>query len=393
MTRRYFPLFDSLRGIAALSVLTFHVVLMTPLLGAGPVGRVAAVLGSVGVLLFFAISGFLLYRPYVAAKVDGRPGPALGQFLRRRALRILPAYWVILTVMVVYPAVRLDGGFWRYYGFLQLYDRDTISLGMPVAWSLCVEVTFYLALPLWAWALRRRGLRAEWLALAAVAAAGLVLQLLAVDHDRLYVLSRTLLGQAPFFAIGMGLAVLSVLATHRADEPPAARLAERHGAWAWLGAGGALAGLALLVTEPGIAGLVEQNALLGVDGTALRLALSLLFVGLLVVPAAFGDGRRDVSRRVLAWRPLVWVGMVSYSVYLWHLPVAELLALDAVPTQFDAHGLGLVGDIGFFETPVLWLLTAAITLVLSAISFRWVELPFIRRAGSASPALPPAREW
>src|SRR4051794_30370828 len=94
---RYFPLFDSLRGVAAMLVLTFHVVLITPL-GLETFGRPAQVFGFVGVELFFVISGFLLYRPFVAARVEGRAPQPLKVFFRRRALRILPAYFVILTI-------------------------------------------------------------------------------------------------------------------------------------------------------------------------------------------------------------------------------------------------------------------------------------------------------
>lgn len=395
MTRRYFPLFDSLRGVAALSVLTFHVFLMTPALGHGPAGRTAEVFGSVGVLLFFVISGFLLYRPFVAARTDGRPPPSLAVYGRRRALRIIPAYWAILTLLAIYPGVHgpFSEDFWRYYGFLQLYDDDTVALGLPVAWSLCVEVTFYLALPVWAWAMRRASPRADLAALAVAGTAGAGLQLWAVAADGLGTLSRTLPGQAPWFALGMALAVLSVRATHRAAEHPLDTLVSRH-AWAcWAGAAAALAGLALLVPEGGIFGLIRQDELLGVGGTAARLALSLAFVGLLVLPAVFGDTVSDLPRRALGAPALLWVGTVSYSVYLWHLPVAELLALDAVPEQFTAGGLGLVDRVGDGVTPLLWVLTLAITLALSASSFRWVELPFIRRAGSRSRALPDAREW
>lgn len=371
--RAHFPLFDALRGIAALMVLTFHVVLLTPRIGIGPFGRVTEMFGSLGVQLFFVISGFLLYRPFAAARVQGRPAPALGSYFRRRALRIVPAYWVILTVLAIYPAVHFTGGFWRYYGFLQLYDRDTIGLGLPVAWSLCVEVTFYAALPLWARGLRRAGLGRELAILAAVAAGGAAVQVAAVDNGVLYVTARSLIGQAPFFAVGMACALL-----HAHGRGPA--WAARRGELCWAGAAVALGLLAWQVPPGGIFGSIRQDELLGADGTALRLVLSVAFVALVSLPAVFGDRARGPVRGLLAWGPLAWVGMVSYSVYLWHLPIAELLARPSVPEQFSASGLDLVNRVDLLTIPLLLYMTLAFTLALSWLTHRYVERPFMRLA-------------
>ena len=393
---QYFPLFDSLRGVAAMMVLTFHVVLVTPRIGVGPFGRAAEVLGNVGVELFFVISGFLLYRPFVAARLDGRAPQRLREFFRRRALRILPAYWVILTVLAIYPAVHgpFSGDFWRYYGFLQLYDKDTVSLGMPVAWSLCVEVSFYLALPLWAWAMREFRWRIDLVALALFGTAGFLVQLAMVHHRELSTLAQTLVGQAPYFAAGMSLAVLSVASTHRIGEHPAVRFVRQRPEVCWLGALAAWVVLSALQPAGGIFGAIRRTDLLGVSGIAETTLLQAVFVTLLVLPAVFGDRAGGLPRRVLAWGPVAWVGMVSYSVYLWHLPVAELLGLGDLSAQYDANGLDLVHHLGGVEPAlVLWPLTVAISLGLAALTFRFVELPFIRRAGSATRALPAAKEW
>ena len=97
-------------------------------------GDAAVQLGALGPIVFFAISGFLLYRPWVAARAAGAPAPAAGRYARRRALRILPAYWVALTVLAVFPGITgvFTGDWWRYYLFLQAYDARTLGLGIPV---------------------------------------------------------------------------------------------------------------------------------------------------------------------------------------------------------------------------------------------------------------------
>src|SRR3954451_6600816 len=97
-SRSFFSGIEGLRAAAALLVLVVHTSFasgFTLRSGAGPY----TARGEVGVALFFLISGFLLYRPFVAAAFEGRPGPRLGPYLIRRALRILPLYWVALTVV------------------------------------------------------------------------------------------------------------------------------------------------------------------------------------------------------------------------------------------------------------------------------------------------------
>ena len=96
-----FPLFDGLRALAALSILVFHTAAATGAsVGEGGLSPYLLQL-NVGVAIFFAISGFLLYRPFVAAKVGDAPAVHLGQYARRRFLRIVPAYWVALTILAV----------------------------------------------------------------------------------------------------------------------------------------------------------------------------------------------------------------------------------------------------------------------------------------------------
>ncbi len=112
--------------------------------------------------VFFLISGFLLYRPFAVSHLTGRPGPNVRRFWQRRLLRIVPAYWVALTLLAyVFHWVTMGPG-WQgvvsQYLFLQIYLPNQIFFGITQAWSLCTEMSFYLFLPLYATAdrLRRR---------------------------------------------------------------------------------------------------------------------------------------------------------------------------------------------------------------------------------------------
>ena len=125
--------------------------------------------------VFFLISGFLLYRPFVAARLRGaRPARAPAPYAWRRFLRIVPAYWLALTVVGARGSGRAacspPAGIPTFYGLAQIYRETTIGGGLTQAWTLCIEVAFYAFLPLWGAGCMRflplasgRALRSEWL--------------------------------------------------------------------------------------------------------------------------------------------------------------------------------------------------------------------------------------
>jgi peptidoglycan/LPS O-acetylase OafA/YrhL len=383
--RHHFALFDSLRGLAVLSVIGFHVASLTGRLSEGPFGRVMFVLGGEAVIVFFVISGFLLYRPFVAARAAGRPLPRTGAFLLRRAFRIVPAYWVILTVFAIYPALHFPDGWWRYYLFLQLYDGDTVLAGLPVAWTLCVEVTYYLLLPLWALGVRRLRpgpgpegwVRPELIALAAAALGGFVIQVLAARQQVSHTVADTIIGQFPWMALGMALAVASVAVRRREQQPSWAGLVERRSGAIWLIGAGALAGLAA-IAPTGLFGLLAAVTSVRPFGEALlHIVLSGVLAAAFVLPAIFGEHAGGIPRRILRFAPVAWIGTVSYSVYLWHLPVAQWIANRHDPLHFSETGLKLLGHVETGSTLLLYVATMALTAILAALTYYLVERPAI----------------
>lgn len=385
-----YPLLDAMRGVAVLAVVAFHVAGITGALGSRVAGSMLAVVGNLGVVLFFVVSAFLLYRPFARAHAEGWPHPGVRRFLRRRALRILPAYWVALTLLAIFPGVVgvFTGDWWRFYLFTQLYFEDSVGAGIPPAWTLCVEVTFYAALPLWALAVRgvrlgggrRAWLRAELVPLALVAAVGVGVQVLArrLEIDRL--VGDSLLGQAPWFALGMALAVYAVAVERGMREARPARLAAARPGLCWLLALGTWALLAEVQHAPGgLLGIVQRlSTPQPAAETVLLAALTGATVLLVLAPALFGSPAQGALRRALGTRPVVWLGVVSYAVYLYHLPVAQVLGLRADPAHISATGLNLVERLPFAVTPLLFLATLAVTCAVAAASYRWVELPFLR---------------
>lgn len=370
-----FPLIDGLRAIAALAIVATHVAALTAFNQSSPVGAWTARMDS-GVAIFFVLSGFLLYRPWVGARLEGRPGPRPLTYLRRRALRILPAYWVALTVMGLLVSAQVplvfSENWWVYYGLLQSWSSTTILGGIGVAWSLSVELAFYVLLPLLAWASARwlRGrepstqVRWELWVLggsAAVAVAGRIL-VRALMPDSVY--GNTLPGMWAWFAGGMALAVLSAAYGSRplGDRPRLVRSAtERPLVW-WT-----VAFIALTITAWGLA--LPRNLL--VPYTSFNLQAEHVLYGVmaiaLVAPAVFYDGRRSTVSRVLSWRLAVWLGLVSYGIFLFHLPLA--VQLIKVSDRFPGGILG-------FSSVVLAAATAC-----AALSYYLVEKPFLRLKG------------
>jgi peptidoglycan/LPS O-acetylase OafA/YrhL len=364
-----FPLVDGLRAVAALSVVVYHTAYSSSATEAwygGFAGRL-----EIGVALFFAISGFLLYRPFFAAHYAGRPRIRTRDYLRRRFLRIVPAYWVALTVLAIYPGLIgvFTGDWWIYYGFGQIYQQDTFNFGIPPAWTLCVEVSFYLALPLYALALRRicRGrelgqvVRIELVVLALLAVGSLVYRTVAIANGP-NVYYTWLPGMFDWFATGMALAVLSVALQARERPWKPAELVARRPGLAWLAAGAVFTVLALTVPAPTL------RETFYTEGELFRIhSLSAVIAVLVLLPAVAGRGRGGGVRRLLGWRTLAWLGLISYGIYLWH----QTLMLWLV----DKGALGWVPGSGFL---VLTALTVLLAVSCAAGSYYVVERPLLR---------------
>jgi peptidoglycan/LPS O-acetylase OafA/YrhL len=362
-----FPLVDSLRAIAALSVLAFHAAFFAGMYTSDSPLRPYVAQPLAGVTLFFVVSGFLLYRPFVAARLAGDPPPSTGAYAWRRFLRIVPAYWVALTVVALWLSLAtVVKPLWHvplFYGFGQIYTPETGVSGIGQAWTLCVEVTFYAFLPLWALAARRLSARTELAALGALWLVSLGWKLIATRHVDAHDSGVWLMPLPNFldqFAVGMALALISARGLPERAERTLAR------AWPWW----LLAAVAYwaLCTRIGLHGLLKEHV--GRGEFLLRHELGTLCAAALLVPAIFSFGRRDLARRLLAWRPLLYLGLVSYGIYLWHLAVVNRIARGIAHWMTDTVGLGVEAR---FLT--LFVLAGAAATAIATASYYIVERP------------------
>jgi len=368
-----FPLIDGVRAIAALTIFAFHICFHLGLLSTDLLSRYLGNL-NVGVPIFFVVSGFLIYRPFVARRFEQKPSPEIEPYAVRRALRIVPAYWVALVIVTLIlgleATVFTPSGVVTYFGFLQVYDIGTVIGGIGQAWTLCIEVSFYVALPLWAFFARRllpgRGGRRQMIngelwALAALFAASFLFQLLVsplfVPGDHGYLIAQiSLPAFADQFALGMAMAVVSV-AIHSGSKRPRALLVVEGNPWIWVLA--ALGLYALLGLKIGAIGVGASWA----DAGLFRHVVKGLIGVCVLAPAVFGASLGGAVRAALGWRPLMLLGLISYSFYLYHL--AFILKLNDVVWLHDL-GWGAVTAAAF-----------GCSVAAAAISYRVIEAPGI----------------
>ncbi|MEO8672954.1 MAG: acyltransferase [Tahibacter sp.] len=372
---RYFPNLTGLRGIAAAWVVVFHVWHFS---GAPPlrfdVGSVAidltplASCGWFGVDLFFVLSGFLLGLPFLAAASGMRRWPALVPFWMRRARRVLPAYYLQLVLIVAIlwlwrGTPPLAPAQWLAYLSMEfLLYAPTRDLLNPVWWSLPAEWHFYLILPL----LGLLFARARWWLVLALALTWVVtFRLLCVESistgtDRdvyWYTTIMHLPARIDQFLLGMVAAWW-----HLRGGLRAARIRR------WLLLSGSLL-LAVLLFEMGRRG----DVLAQVAMPWMLWHYSLVGCAFaLIVYAAAGEGA--VALRLFGGPVLGFLGAISYSLYLWHVPVLRALV--------EIDFLQRIGWTGMLAHTLLPL--PPIVIVAWA-SWRWIERPWFgsARAGVA----------
>ena len=386
---------EGLRGVAVCLVVFFHYLAVRDPRAADPFiawvdsSRTVEVLlrnGHLGVELFFLITGFLLVLPWARHAAAGRPAPRARDFYVRRILRIVPAYYVHLAALfAVFLPIVAGLGFVRDNGSLVAFNAvahaaflhyttplSSASLNLNGAlWTLSLEAQFYLLLPLLAPVFVRAPLRwcaalvvvaAAWRWHASHAMAPAVQAMMEIGRPWnvgepavRHLLATQLPGYLGHFAAGMAMGMAWLRLRHR-QPARAERL---------VAAAGVAASLAALYWLYGFAGVGRVGA-----HAAWLLTLAA------IACAFFASLQPGAPRKLVEARPLRLAGRVSYSAYLYHVP---LLLLWNRLGLFEASWLSLPAFLASLAT-LAWL------------SWRWVEVPFLRstaRRPLPEPALAP----
>lgn len=370
---RFAPL-DGYRALGCLAVVVCHaaeglrVVEDHPVLGANFMGYFA-------VVVFFTLSGFLVYKPFVARHLADRPAPATRRFLWQRLLRIYPLYWVVVTVYFIQGDQNVPGlwGYVRVYALFQIYSPETFGRGILAAWTLAVDISFYLIVPLLALAARaiakRLGtsrlarLQGEVVMVVLFALIGPIWRCFWLLQGTTRLVDIWLPSQADFFGLGMAFAVGVTWIEQGGGVPKAMRwLADRPSAcFAAALAMFVLLGqldLPLSQINP-----IDAFKMTPSDQMA-RYAIYVVAAFFVFIPAVLGR-QAALSNRVMGSRPLRVMSELSYGLYLWHM-------------LFLIHAADWLGgkDVADFW-PTLYI-ALVLSLLASAVTYLGVERPTAR---------------
>ena len=338
---------ESLRAVAALAVMEGHIFGQAHAYGPSIFDTYWHRLllgGGFGVYLFFVLSGYLLYWPFAREAFAARGPISLRRYALNRALRILPLYYATLAILLV---VQNGGGTWHLWWthalFAESFSNSTLLPVDGVMWSLVTELHFYIALPFIAYAiacLARGSLARGTFALAVLGIASFVLRYATFLHHPQH--SSLLRYQLPsllmYFVFGMLLAHLRLAWERRRPDWVRGPLA-RSDVW-------------MLAAVPLWALVFHDYGWEVLGGVA-----SFLMVGACVLPLEKGFAVRG-----LEWKVLAFIGVGSYSLYLWHLPIVT-------------H----IWEAGWVHSfPALLVVAAPLAIGAAIVSYLVIESPFLR---------------
>jgi peptidoglycan/LPS O-acetylase OafA/YrhL len=366
--RRYVASLTGLRGIAAIFVFVFHYGYFSPGirldLSVPVIGNVLQFplgFGFSGVDVFFVLSGFLLSLPFAHATLTRSAHQPLTHYYRRRLLRVFPAYYAQLAIILIFGAWFITWqplGAGALLGHLFMFFNvgwEPVQPMVGIWWTLPVELSFYLLLPFIASFMRP----ARWMVLLV---AGILLSLLyrlwSADHfaaapdGAVFVAASHLPGSLPEFLLGASAALLVQWLDLRAVKRPPA----------WLLDGLFLAGATLTalwfwqVVLPNGNHYWSGHWSMVIAPLALGLPLSLMVISL------YWGSR--IGKLLFANPVVYFLGLISYSLYLWHFVVLQQAGL--------VFGEAYTGLQGFPK----FLFSLSLVVLVASVSYYVFERPF-----------------
>jgi peptidoglycan/LPS O-acetylase OafA/YrhL len=350
----FLPAVEGMRACAAIGVVITHVAFQTGH-SKGVDGRLFGRF-DLAVAVFFALSGFLLWRGHAAAVRGRRHTPATGHYLRSRIVRIMPGYLVaVVVILALLPDAKgANLTVWlANLSLTQIYVPLTLTGGLTQMWSLSVEVSFYVVLPLLAFCARRLPVRTRIPVIAAVGVASWGWGYLMAALPYHPPVGVNPLNWPPafssWFAAGMLLAEWTV------SKPGLAhRLARNRLLMA------AVAVVAYLVAASPMAGpegLIPGTA----TQFAVKTAMGAVLAAALIAPLVLD--RPDTPHRILGSPVMVTLGRWSYGLFVWHL--AALAMVFPVIGEFAFNG----------HLSVVLVLTLIFGFAIAAVSYALIESP------------------
>lgn len=397
------PVLDGVRACACLIVVWFHIYRIPRDLhiwdtqpSTHPLLNSFLYFGKYGVTLFFVLSGFLLFLPFAKALLFEKTWPAIRHFYLRRVFRILPAYYLsLILIVLLFQRQYLQPQHWQELGLFFAFFMDASQatfkqLNAPF-WTLAIEWQYYMLLPLLAlgirlivWRVKQNyRLLATIVCLLALIAWGIFSryfgtyfsqhpsETLLVPRSTLNVILIFIFGQSgkylEDFGVGMLLALGYAYAQHPSTSPRIRATLQKLSPW--LLVAGLLSLFVVILwsynqrfvnTWPFFSSpiFLQSNYLVG------ELSISLSF-GLCILALLFGAAW---LKRPMEWFPLRWIGMISFSLYMWHLPL--IFVFISLVGQPLLKGWSPEQSYGIY-----WLWVLVVVIPFSFLFFKWVEQP------------------
>lgn len=395
---------DGVRAIACLSVITYHIDRFTLLsrvwsLSLGPLISSVAMYGWSGVTLFFVLSGFLLFMPYAKALLfDGVDGghsawPSPRQFYLRRALRILPGYYTALFLLIFLTQPQyLQPDHFRQLGlFLTLFmdaSRSTYQQIDGPFWTLAVEWQYYLLLPFLAlafrWVVQRGSQRRRLITLIACLLAMILWGVATRYWGRYYTYyhpeAKAFMPQPFFnialfflygtdgkfledFAVGMLISTLFIYAQRAYVENKLRLFLESASMWLW---GTGLLWLLFMASWATFPPLLRiLNPYIGAHNWLVEISVAVGY-GLCVTGILFGPVG---LQQLFSWSALRHMGFMSYSLYMWHVPMILWFMANILPYMQQWRHAAIYGS--------YWVFAALVIMPFSYLFYHLIEQPWI----------------
>ncbi len=369
---------DSLRGLSTILIVVYHISFVSghTVAHANSSGAYIDRL-NIGVAIFFVLSGFLIFRPFAHSLIHGSPLPKTRNYYLKRAARILPGYWLALFVLAGLDALTIvnTSGFIRNVFIVHSFTEHNVFTGIRQAWTLAIEMSFYVVVPAFAYIFVRQTKRRD-----GPVSVSSLLKALSVLFLSAYVF-RLFIHQTDFWflktahiwlpshmdtlALGMGLAVL-VEAPTSSETLSKVRifLANHTGAFV-------LSSVFVWFMSANI------NMAIGLNKSEFHIELLghfLYGMASVLLVAPFCVDSRSLLVKAMSLRLFTWLGTISYGIYLWHMAfLGGNFAEKYMPyTENDGQVL------------LRFLVVLPASIAIASLSYYVIERPIMRAVSKRS---------
>ena len=369
---------DSLRGLSTILIVVYHISFVSgyTVAHANSSGAYIDRL-NIGVAIFFVLSGFLIFRPFAHSLIHGSPLPKTRNYYLKRAARILPGYWLALFVLAGLDALTIvnTSGFIRNVFIVHSFTEHNVFTGIRQAWTLTVEMSFYVVVPAFAFVFVRQTKRRDGpvsvssllKALSVLFLSAYVFRLFIHQTDFWFLKSAHiwLPSHVDTLVLGMGLAVL-VEAPTSSETLSKVRifLANHTGAFV-------LSSVFVWFMSANI------NMAIGLNKSEFHIELLghfLYGMASVLLVAPFCVDSRSLLVKAMSLRLFTWLGTISYGIYLWHMAFLDGNFADKYMPYTENDG----------QVLLRFLVVLPASIAIASLSYYVIERPIMRAVSKRS---------